>query len=149
MNKQEKKMITPNKFDVVLKQMKDVLGGNRIPNEIPENEKAYYHVLIVESTPNQKTLQYDHKVKTQIFNDRSWVNVEKQLKQLGYSNIHILHDPSLLSEEDLKIDKVGVVDRKELIKEARELGYDGALNVKNEVFSDFIKNAMNPEGSEE
>jgi len=136
----------PNLIKVAKKQMAKIKYN--LPEVISEEEKNYYHVAIVTSTPNPVTLEFDHKVKLQMFSKRSWIVAKPRFKQLGKTQVYIYHNPEgeivELEEgggEDGKKDKTPPkVDRAELIQKAKDAGYNGPLNVSNKVFQDFIEN---------
>lgn len=99
---------------------KAISQGLEIPSEIKESEKNYYHVLILDSKFNQTTLEVTHKVRTVIYNDRSWIAIEDKLKRAGYGNIAVLHNPTIVVEEaDSNAD--GKVSYTEIQAKAKEL----------------------------
>lgn len=164
------KKTTPNLLEVAKKQMSKFISKIDVPTEINENEAGLYHVVIVEASFNQAQLEATYKAKIQMYDDRSWIAVKDRLKQIGHTNIYVIHDPTIKGEVkkpkapkgDKKDkgakgkgkdagagadagagdDKVNPLEaRKELIEKAKGLGYEGALNAKNSVFEEFIKNA--------
>lgn len=136
-----KKQISPNQLAVAKGQMAKFLkAGVELPETINEDEKHLFHVALVESRPNSKTLEFDHKLVIQMYNDRSWFQAKENLKRLGHSQVYILHDPTKKEDKG----NTGVagngnkVDRNKVIEEAVALGYTGAMNVKTKVFEEFI-----------
>lgn len=115
-------------------------AGIELPETINEDEKHLFHVALVESRPNSKTLEFDHKLVIQMYNDRSWFQAKENLKRLGHSQVYILHDPTKKENKGNSGggDKGNQVDRAKLLEEAVALGYTGAKNVKNEVLEAFI-----------
>ena len=132
--KTKQNKIAPNKLETVKRQIKrSVLEAINIPEEIDAAEKDYYHILIIESNPNLITKEYEHKARKQVYDDRSWLVGKKQLKQLGYDQVYILHDPKTIEKNK--------ESRAEILEKAISLGYDGAKNVKTEVLLNFIAEA--------
>lgn len=135
-----------------------------VPTEIAENETGLYHVVIVEASFNQAQLEAKYKAKVQKYDDRSWVAVKDRLKQIGHTNVYVIHDPTIKAGEQTSNAGAGTgandngdagngenagndggqtaqEKRQALIEEAKALGYEGALNAKNSVFEEFIANA--------
>lgn len=88
--------IHPNKFDVASKQ---VAGKNGVvvPSEINEDEKDYFHVLIIESRANHVSETFEHRVKKQMFNQETFIKNERDgvFTRLGYGKMVVFHDPTL------------------------------------------------------
>lgn len=152
------KKTTPNLLEVAKKQMSKFIDKIDVPTEINENEAGLYHVVIVEASFNQAQLEATYKAKVQMYDDRSWIAVKDRLKQIGHTNIYVIHDPKVKAGETPKDNANGEnagagadggdddkqtpkEKRQALIDRAKELGYEGALNAKNSVFEEFIKNA--------
>lgn len=91
--------LKPYKLTQANKQVSK-LKGVKIPTEIKEAEKNYFHALIIDSRPNPKTMEFDHNVKNQIINPESFERNKRTYKQLGYSNFVIYHDPLLQKQTD-------------------------------------------------
>ena len=166
------KTIPPNKIAVAQNQMSKIWDKvkSKVPTEIREDEKHLYHVVIVEGAFNRHTLETKFNVKSQCYNGRSWISVKDRLKQLGYTNVTLIHDPTVKEVELPKSkgekkeetqsgepenlepkegDNVGGEDEKKeptkrslLIARVKELGYDGALYVKNVILEKFIEDAL-------
>lgn len=159
-----KKTATPNLLEVAKKQMSKFIDKINVPTEIAENETGLYHVIIVEASFNQAQLEAKYKAKVQKYDDRSWVAVKDRLKQIGHTNVYVIHDPTIKAGEQTGDAGAGTgasgngdagnggnagndggqtiqEKRQALIDEAKALGYEGALNAKNSVFEEFIANA--------
>ena len=158
-------------MEVAKKQMSKFIDKIKVPTEIAENETGLYHVIIVEANFNQAQLEANYKARTQTYDDRSWLAVKDRLKQIGHTNVYVLHDPTIKADapkpkakakgKDAGGDDAGAnagagadagndgdddketpkEKRQALIDRAKELGYEGALNAKNSVFKEFISNA--------
>lgn len=129
----------PNQLEVAKNQMKKFLEHINVPESIKTNESHLMHVVIVEGRFNQQTLETVYSSKVQTFDSNSWNVVEKRLKQLGYSHVFLIHDPRVETPKaENKTPEAQKVDRAKLIEKAESLGYDGAKNVANQVFIDFI-----------
>ena len=91
------KTIPPNKIAVAQNQMSKIWDKvkSKVPTEIREDEKHLYHVVIVEGAFNRHTLETKFNVKSQCYNGRSWISVKDRLKQLGYTNVTLIHDPTV------------------------------------------------------
>lgn len=135
----ESQQIKPNLLEVAKKQMAKFIKKINVPSEINENEKDYYHVVIVEANFDKTKLEATYKSRVQVYNNRSWLAVKDRLKQIGHTNVYVIHDPTIKAGASSA--KNGNDNRQRLIDRAKELGYEGALNVKNSVFEEFIKNA--------
>lgn len=133
--------ISPNQLKVVKGQMdKYIKAGVEIPEEINDNEKHLFHVIIItDKQLNGVTLDVNVKTKVQTFDDRSWLKHKDNLKQIGFGESFILHDPTEKSKSTEK--SSGKSERAELIDQAKSLGYKGVMNVKDEVFEKFILEA--------
>lgn len=150
--------LTPNLLEVAKKQMSKFVKEINLPTEIKESEKHLYHVIIVEANFNQAKLEATYKAHVQMFDDRSWLANKDRFKQIGLTNVYVIHDPTVKVEGENTTDKggdngsgadAGAGDketpkekRNRLIAEAKALGYEGALNAKNATFEEFIKNAQ-------
>jgi len=103
MSKQE--MVPSNRLNEARNQIKKYKGV-KVPNEIPESEKDYFHVLMIDSKPNAITLEFEHKVKTQIFNLKSFTASENQYRKLGVGTMVVYHNPQVKNGK-LPEDSVG------------------------------------------
>lgn len=150
--------------------MSKFIAQINVPTEIAENEAGLYHVVIVEAEFNQAKLEATYKAKVQKYNVKSWLAVKDRLKQIGHTNVYVIHDPTIKAGETPKATDTGAETganakanaggsgadggdggegdqqtpqekRQALIDEAKALGYEGALNAKNSVFEEFIANA--------
>lgn len=139
----------PNQTEVAKQNLGKLEKHVTIPTEINESEKGYYHVLIVDAQFNPATLETKYNQRVQVYNDKSWLTVKDRLKQVGINHAFVFHNPN--KERDLQVAKKeekksggkseAQIKRQDLIEEAKALGYEGALNAKNSVFEEFIKNA--------
>lgn len=164
----------PNKLTALKSQLAEVWGEieNKIPTEIKKEEAHLYHCVLVRATRKAGSLKLDYAVNIVKYNDRSWEAVKGNLARAGYDQIQILHDPTIKEDEkeepkkeskkqpkneepktEAEDDEEGeeVLTAKEyrqnLKEEAKALGYEGAMNVKNEILEEFIENAKeNGEG---
>lgn len=129
------KKVKPNKYSVAVNQMENFIkAGVNVPTEIPENEKDCFHVIIItEKKLNETTLEVAVKSRYQVFNDRSWNAVKKQLSAIGYKEVFLFHDPTIEVEvEEEKVVKKEPEENPELTKvfeEAKTMGYTGGTNV--------------------
>lgn len=80
--------------------------GVNVPNEVTDEEKHLYHVLIVNRTHIPSEERYTTKSYVQKFNEQAWTNTKPQLSQLGYTRVFILHDPT--KKEPIAAKKVEV-----------------------------------------
>ena len=156
------KKLKPNLLQVAKKQMSKFIDKINLPTEINENEEHLYHVIIVDAEFNPATLETVYKSRVQMFNSRSWTATKDRLKQIGHTNVHVFHDPTIKAKDGAKATpkkakakaKTGAnagagaepketpkEKRDKLIAKAKELGYTGALNTTNANFEEFIKNA--------
>lgn len=153
------KKIKANQSETSKKQMGDIAHHVEVPTEINENEKHLYHVLIIEAKFNSTTLKASYKKRLQTYDFKSWLSVKDRLRQIGVSHVYIIHNPTIEEakavvketakkepKKEVKIEAVKT-KRQKLIEEAKALGYEGALNVKNVILEEFITNAKeNGEG---
>ena len=130
--------MAPNKLAEAKKQTEN-LKGIKIPGEINVFEAHLFHVLMIESTPNAKTLEYDHKVKVQTYDEKSWEVNKDILPRLGYVQNYILHDPVLYKAQLEKAkEEAGKVAFNELKEAAKEFG----MEVTNSTSTKDIMNFM-------
>lgn len=135
------KKIKANKVKEATTNLGNIAKYVKVPQEINEKEKHLYHVMFVEAQHNPTTLETTYKTRVQMYNKKSWEVSKKRLVQIGLGNSVIIHDPTAETGEVEEKKPSGNDKRKELIEEAKSLGYEGALNVKNQVFEDFIEEA--------
>lgn len=120
MSKQEQ--VTPNRLEVAKGQMAKILktGQFELPETINKDEEKLFHVALVESRPNSKTMEYDHKLTIQMYNDRSWYQAKNNLARIGRGQVYILHDPTFKGEKE-----GDGMSYEQLLARADELGYKG------------------------
>lgn len=149
MSKQEQ--VTPNRLEVAKGQMAKILktGQFELPETINKDEEKLFHVALVESRANTKTMEFDHKLTIQMYNDRSWYQAKNNLSRIGRGQVYIFHDPTFKGEKEGE----GAMSYEELLARADELGYKGKKLKKVEAI-EFIaqeeaKLAELKKGSEE
>lgn len=120
MSKQEQ--VTPNRLEVAKGQMAKILktGQFELPETINKDEEKLFHVALVESRPNSKTMEYDHKLTIQMYNDRSWYQAKNNLARIGRGQVYIFHDPTFKGEKE-----GDGMSYEQLLARADELGYKG------------------------
>ena len=133
-------LIKANNYDVACRQV----GGEfpeavgKIPTEINEREKGYFHVVWVESVHRPEKKSYDRRVHKKLFDPKTYMLNKEQFVQLGYGDMFIYHDPtkkeSSLNEEGNQSEG-GLPEYKKLIsdiKECKSIAEVEALIVKGE-----------------
>lgn len=97
--------------------MKEVGIPNKLfPNQIKESEKHLYHVIIVESIADDIKKKFNFKVHHKKYNEKSFEVNKTQLAKLGYTDAHIIHDPSLVN-----LDKAPANKDKDLTEKEKTL----------------------------
>lgn len=121
MSKQEQ--VTPNRLEVAKGQMAKILktGQFELPETINKSEEKLFHVALVESRANTKTMEFDHKLTVQMYNDRSWYQAKNNLARIGRGQVYIFHDPTFKGEKEGE----GGMSYEDLLARADELGYKG------------------------
>ena len=95
----------PNNYDVALRQT-EKFKGVQVPVEIEKHEEHLYHVLIIKSRPNAKTLEFENNAKVQTFHKEVFgKNAENGFQRLGYDNLVIFHDPTIKEAKAVKEEK--------------------------------------------
>ncbi|WP_440881417.1 hypothetical protein [Tenacibaculum sp. C7A-26P2] len=90
--------LKPNKLEIVQKQLKEV-PNSLFPKQINESERHLYHVVIVKSIADNVKKKFEFKVQHKKFNQKSFEVSKAQFAKLGYTDVHIIHDPTI---EDLE-----------------------------------------------
>lgn len=88
------KTIKPNKLSQLQTQLKKV-PKELFPSEIREDEKDYYHLINIEKSVDFSVDEVKYNVTVKKYNEMSYKNIKDTLRQLGYVNMHILHDPTI------------------------------------------------------
>ena len=111
--------IKPNKLEVAKGQMSK-FEGIELPEEIKVEEAHLYHVALVTSTPNTKTLKFDNKLKMQIFNIESWNKVKGNLARVGHGQAFIIHNPVDYKDEQDRMKRAKELEERNAKKAAEE-----------------------------
>lgn len=123
--------------------MKEKIPSNLIPSTINECDKEIYHLLFVDSRADYKTKEFKHSVVLKKFNQMSFEVSKDQFPKLGYTNVHILHDPTLpeLVENQFNIDRAtGDEIRAFAIENEIELQPDALVKDIRDVVREWIAN---------
>ena len=89
--------LKPNRLEIVKKQLeKEKIPSNLIPTTINECDKEIYHLLFIESKADYSTKEFKHSVVLKKFNQMSFEVNKDQFPKLGYTEAHILHDPTIV-----------------------------------------------------
>ena len=136
------KTMEPNQLKTVKNQTSE-FSGIEIPSEIRTVEAHLFHCVMINSTPKPPT-GWKHDMKVQMFDERSWDINKKNLAQLGYSQVFVLHDPRQMAE-DIKNDEGDAECSYGFMKtEAKEMGYEGSLK-KVDILAYFAENDVTME----
>lgn len=96
------KKIQANNIDQAKKELseldKDLL--KKLNVEISENEKHYFHVILVTIFPRLNSPKNDVRFNVHQFNKRAFGKIEKNFVAQGFNKLIILHDPSNVQEEE-------------------------------------------------
>ena len=111
--------IKPNKLEVAKGQMSK-FKGIELPEEIKVEEAHLYHVALVTSTPNTKTLEFDNKLKMQMFNIESWNKVKGNLARVGHGQAFIIHNPVDYKDEQDRMKRAKELEERNAKKAAEE-----------------------------
>jgi hypothetical protein len=104
-------LMKPNRYDKACSELEKIgIEGVSVPSEIKVADRHHNLVMIVESTPNPKTMKFDHKARFQAFNDASY-----ELFKNGAQN-HPDHKVFLYHSASVQVS----IEKKEAEKAAKE-----------------------------
>jgi hypothetical protein len=100
-----------NNYSVAVKQT-ERFEGITVPSEIEENEANLYHVLFVKSRANSQTLRFENKARIQKFHKEAFEKIADKggFNRLGYDNVFVFHNPTIVEEVKKKTTKKEVVE---------------------------------------
>jgi translation initiation factor 6 (eIF-6) len=133
-----------NKYQVAKEQLSKNKGVV-VPEEINENEKDLFHVLIVDVKADRSTLEFVSTGKVQMFNKESFEKAKENFVRLGYELVVIFHDPNLpmvevagddkLSQKEIEkiIDTLSIEDIEKMLEGETRVGVTKILTEKLEL----------------
>jgi hypothetical protein len=99
------KTLKANNLSQAAKELKaiDEALVEKLNENIKEADKKHYHVILIKITERPGQVKNNVSFIIQKYTPRSFDKVKKQVAFLGFAAAIVLHDPSLLKEEDKTI----------------------------------------------
>lgn len=102
MKQKAQKKVTPNNYDQAIKEISvlDESLVSKVPNEIDAKDKFHNHVVSVRVMDRPGEVSNKVIVNTLKLNDDKFKKIEKRFKFLGFTKLILLHDASMISEDE-------------------------------------------------
>lgn len=82
-----------------MNQLPDDVKSSGFNEEVTLEEKHIFHILEYKRVNNPEAQRYDLSVQVKKYTPEAWNGIKDVLPGLGYSNMFVLHDPTVKDQE--------------------------------------------------